>query len=300
MVSGFVWFNDLNTDHHARTANVADNRIAFRHLVQLAFQPFALCSHFASDVLVFQDLQRRQTGCHRQLVATEGAGVVTWCPCIELLFDTQHSQWQTATNGFRHHDDVWLNASVFEREEFTGTGKACLNFVQDQQNAVFLSHFTDALQPLNRSRVHAAFTLNGFQDYRSRFTHAAFNVVDQVFEVVGQRFHARFTADTQWATVLVWVRHELHFWHHTVYRFFRRQVTGHGQCTVSHTVVTTREADDTATAGDFFRQLQRRFHGVSTGWTGELQAVLFALTRQQREQVFGKRVFQRRSQIQSM
>ena len=189
---------------------------------------------------------------------------------------------------------------MFEGEEFTGTGKASLNFVEDQQNAVFLSHFTDALQPLSRSRVHAAFALNGFQNHRSRFTHAAFNVVDQVIEVVSQRFHARFTTDTQRAAVLVRVRHELDFWHHTVNRFFRRQVAGHGQCAVGHTVVTTRETDDTATTGHFFRQLQRRFNGVSTGWTGELQAVLFALTRQQREQVFRKRVFQRRCQIQGM
>ena len=147
--------------------------------------------------------------------------MVTWRPCVELLFDTEYGQRQTATDGFRHHDDVWLDARVFEGEEFTGTGKASLNFVEDQQNAVFLSHFTDALQPLSRSRVHAAFALNRFQDHRSRFTYAAFNVVDQVIEVVSQRFHARFTTDTQRATVFVRVRHELHFWHHTVYRFFR-------------------------------------------------------------------------------
>ena len=175
---------------------------------------------------------------------------------------------------------------MFEGKEFTGTGKASLNFVEDQQNAVFLSHFTDALQPLSRSRVHAAFALNSFQDHRGRFTHAAFNVVDQVIEVVGQRLHARFTTDTQWAAVLVWVRHELDFWHHTVNRFFRRQVTGDGQCTVGHTVVTTRETDDTAATGYFFRQLQRRFNGVSPGRASELQTVLFALTRQQREEVF--------------
>ena len=212
--------------------------------------------------------------------------MVTRRPRIELLLDTEHSQWQTAANCFGHHDDVRLNACVFEGKEFTGTGKASLNFVEDQQNAVFLSHFTDALQPLSRSRVHAAFALNSFQDHRGRFTHAAFNVVDQVIEVVGQRLHARFTTDTQWAAVLVWVRHELDFWHHTVNRFFRRQVTGDGQCTVGHTVVTTRETDDTAATGYFFRQLQRRFNGVSPGRASELQTVLFALTRQQREEVF--------------
>ncbi|WP_341271563.1 aminotransferase class III-fold pyridoxal phosphate-dependent enzyme, partial [Enterobacter roggenkampii] len=39
---------------------------------------------------------------------------MTWRPCVELLFDTEHGQRQTATDCFRHHDDVWLDARVFE------------------------------------------------------------------------------------------------------------------------------------------------------------------------------------------
>jgi hypothetical protein len=79
--------NDLNPDHRTQTRGQRDNRIAFRHLIQLAFQPFCPVSHFAHDILVFQDFQRRQTGCHCQLVAAEGTGVVARCPRIELLFD---------------------------------------------------------------------------------------------------------------------------------------------------------------------------------------------------------------------
>ena len=217
--------------------------------------------------------------------------MVTRFPGVELLFDTENGQRQTAANGFRHHDNVRLDARVFEGEEFTGTRKASLNFIDDQQNAVFLSHFTDALQPLDRSRVHAAFTLNGFQDHRRRFTHAAFDVIDQVFEVVSQRFHAGFTADTQRAAVLVRVRHKLHFRHHAVNRRFWRQVAGDGQRAVGHPMVAAGEADHGRTAGVFFRQLQRRFHGVSAGRTGELQAVFFAFARQQGKQVFREAIF---------
>ncbi|MNV64603.1 hypothetical protein D3C71_1572540 [compost metagenome] len=51
---------------------------------------------------------------------------------------------------------------MFEGELFAGTAESSLNFIKNQQNAVFLSHFTNALQPLSRSRVHAAFALNRF------------------------------------------------------------------------------------------------------------------------------------------
>lgn len=52
---------------------------------------------------------------------------------------------------------------MLEGEEFTGTGKAGLHFIDDQQNAVLFGHFADALLPLDRRRVHTAFALNGFR-----------------------------------------------------------------------------------------------------------------------------------------
>ena len=235
--------------------------------------------------------QGGQTGSHRQLVAAEGAGVVTRFPGVELFFNAQHRQRQTATDRFRHHDDVRLDTGVLEGEEFTGTGKASLHFIDDQQNAMLFGHFADALQPLNRRRVHAAFTLHGFEDHRRRFTDAALHVVDQVFEVVGQGFHAGFAADAQRATIQVRVRHELDFRHHAVNRRFRRQVASDGQRAMGHPVIAAGEADHRRTASVFFRQFQRGFHGVSAGRTGELQAILFPFARQAREQVFGETIF---------
>ena len=109
---------------------------------------------------------------------------------------------------------------------------------------MLFGHFTDALQPLGRRRVHAAFALNRFQDHRRRFAYAAFHVIDQIFEVVGQRFHARFAANAQRAAVEVRVRHKLHFRHHAVDRFFRRQVAGNGERAVGHAVVAAGEGDN--------------------------------------------------------
>ncbi|SVK54484.1 Uncharacterised protein [Acinetobacter baumannii] len=262
MILRFVRLNDLDADHQAQTANVTDHRITFLQLGQLAFEPFALSGHFVGDLMLLQVLQGGQAGGHRQLVAAEGAGVVARFPGIELFFDAQHRERQAAADRFRHHDDVRLDAGV-----------------DDQQNAVFLRHFANALQPLGRGRVNPAFALNGFQDHRRRFTHAAFHVVNQIIEVVGQRLDAGFAADAQRAAVFMRVRHELHFRHHAVDGRFRRQVAGDRQRAVGHAVVAAGEADHAGTAGVFFRQLQRGFHRIGAGRAAELQAVPFAFAR---------------------
>ena len=241
--------------------------------------------------MLFQVLQGGQAGGHRQLVAAEGAGVVTRFPGVELFLDAQHRERQAAADRFRHHDDVRLDARVFEGEQLARTGETGLNFVDDQQNAMLLRHFADALQPLGRRRVNAAFALNGFQDHRRRFAHAAFHVVDQVVEVVGQRLDAGFAADAQRAAVFMRVRHELHFRHHAVDRRLRRQIAGDRQRAVGHAVIAAGEADHARTAGVLFRQLQRGFHRIGAGRAAELQAIFFAFARQQREQVIGETIF---------
>ncbi len=100
MISGFVRFHQLNADHQAQTTHVADYRVALLQLAQFAFQPFALCSNFVSDVVIFQQFQRSQAGRHCELVATEGAGVVARRPGVELFLNAQYRQWQTAADRF--------------------------------------------------------------------------------------------------------------------------------------------------------------------------------------------------------
>ncbi|MNR30070.1 hypothetical protein D3C85_1475010 [compost metagenome] len=69
---------------------------------------------------------------------------------------------------------------------------------------------------------------------------------------------------------------------------------------MGHPVITAREANDAAATGDFFRQFQRGFYRIGTGWAGELQTIFFALAWQQGEQVFRELVFQRSRQIERM
>ncbi|MNZ98255.1 hypothetical protein D3C78_1175320 [compost metagenome] len=167
---------------------------------------------------------------------------------------------------------------MFKGEQFAGTGKTSLNFVDDQQNAVFLRDFANTLQPLDRGRVNAAFALNGFQNDRRRFAHAAFDVIDQVFEIVSQRLDPGFATDAERAAVFVRVRHKLDFRHHAVNGFFRRQVARDRQCAMGHAVVTAGEADHAGTAGMLFRQFQCGFYRICARRATELQAVFLALT----------------------
>ncbi len=148
---------------------------------------------------------------------------------------------------------------------------ACLNFVQDQQNAVFLSHFTDALQP----PTEPGFTPSPWNGFPITAVGLRTPLQPSLIRFSKRRsalspLHRRYPV----ATVLVWVRHELHFWYHTVYRFFRERLLVTDSDTVESYRGNHPRSDDTATAGDFSPASARCFHGVSTDGLGELQAVL--------------------------
>jgi uncharacterized protein (DUF2132 family) len=49
-------------------------------------------------------------------------------------------------------------------QTFCLNAKACLNFVKNQHNVVFFSHFADFFQPFGWRCYHTAFTLNCFKN----------------------------------------------------------------------------------------------------------------------------------------
>ena len=53
------------------------------------------------------------------------------------------------------------------REEFAGTSQAALDFVEDEQDAVFVAAGTEVFEKARGRRGHAAFALNGFNQHRA-------------------------------------------------------------------------------------------------------------------------------------
>lgn len=145
MILCFVRFHDFNADHQPQTAYVTYHWIAFLQLHQLGFQPFSLNGYFVGNLMHFEVLQRIQASGYCQLIATEVTRMVTRFPGIKLFLDTQYRQWHATANRFRHDDDIRFYASVFEGKQLTRAGKTRLNFVDNQQNYVFLRDFANAL-----------------------------------------------------------------------------------------------------------------------------------------------------------
>lgn len=56
-------------------------------------------------------------------------------------------------------ENVRFDATVFQRKQLAGTGKAGLHFVGDQQNAVLVAQGAQRFQVIRRGDVEAAFAL---------------------------------------------------------------------------------------------------------------------------------------------
>jgi hypothetical protein len=74
--------------------------------------------------------------------------------------------WATASGGERlgHKYDVWLRGKFLVGEIAASASKAALNFVGDQEGAVFCGEDAGAIPKILTDGVDSAFTLNGFEE----------------------------------------------------------------------------------------------------------------------------------------
>ncbi|KPW18160.1 Uncharacterized protein ALO91_05860 [Pseudomonas syringae pv. aceris] len=223
--------------------------------------------------------------------------MVTRRPGVELALETQHGQRQTAADRLGHDDDVGFDPRMFEGKHLAGTAKAGLHFIQNQQNAVLARDFANLAQPCCRCRIDTALALHRFQNHRRRQRHTAFHVLDELGEVVTQRFGPGLAANAQRATIFMGIRQELHTGHQISDGVFWRSVAGQRQGSVGHAVVGAGKADDVMATGGGLGQFDRGFDRVGPGRTAKLQAVIAPLSWQQTQQRFAESVLDRSGQI---
>src|SRR6266478_896676 len=92
-----------------------------------------------------------------------------------------------SAEGFRHGDQIRLDAEMFGGEPFAGPSEPGLHFVGDEENAVFAADILQELEIIARGNDEAAFAENGLGDdggdgFRSDDT------LEGVFEMMGERF----------------------------------------------------------------------------------------------------------------
>src|SRR5204863_5105401 len=89
--------------------------------------------------------------------------------------------------GFRHGDQIRVDAEMFGGEPFAGAGEAGLHFVGDKENAVLAANVLQQLEVVARRNDEAAFAEDGFGDDGGD-GFGSDDTLERVFEVVRESF----------------------------------------------------------------------------------------------------------------
>src|SRR5450830_1663175 len=222
------------------------------------------------QVLFFEHFQHGQGRGASDRATGIGAAQATWRDGVHVFGLAAHTgQRETASDGFSEGGQVGSHAHLFHGEERTGTAGTGLHFVGDQQDAVLVAQFTQALHEGFRRDVETAFALHWLDDDGSDITRLGI-VLEDAFDagdgvVVA---HAMQVVREQRAEDAAW--HQAHAGR------VRHDFTGEAQGHHGATVVRAGERDNAGTAsggaGDF--------HGVLNGFGtgGDQQGFLGEIT----------------------
>ena len=124
--------------HQATTTYLKNVAVALLQLLQLLDEVFAYYVCILHYVLLLEDIENGESGCTSQVVATECRTQLT---IYRLDFwGNQHAtHWETATDTLCHGDEVWLDAEPLVSEELTASTITALDFIANQEGAVFLA-----------------------------------------------------------------------------------------------------------------------------------------------------------------
>src|SRR5690625_689440 len=100
-----------------------------------------------------------------------------------LVTDPHRADWKTAAETFGHSDRIGGDSRFFKGKKVAGPPDSALNFVEKQQEVVFIAKFADALHEFGGCRMNSAFALNRFKNNRGRlFVNQCFKA-GQIVEV---------------------------------------------------------------------------------------------------------------------
>ncbi|MNR01313.1 hypothetical protein D3C85_1171130 [compost metagenome] len=132
--------------------------------------------------------------------------------------------------------------------------------------------------------------------------HAGLGIVEQVFQIIQVGLDPLRAAQSERATIIVGIRHELHAAaEQSAQGFFRPQAAHQAERALAHAVITALERQHGAAAGGGAHQFQRGFHGVGAGRAAELDLGFCGQCwRQQAEQILDELILDRRRQVQGV
>ena len=161
--------DDAVEETEPRTSENISKRL--RRWVSWARSSAPRCSARAGEVFGFEDVEGGEAGAHGESVLAEGGGVDDgfFEGAVDGLVDVvAHENGgdgdEASAEGFGEDDHVGLDVVAMAGDEGAGAADAGLDFVEDEEGAVFFAEALDGGEVAGGGGDDAGFALEGFED----------------------------------------------------------------------------------------------------------------------------------------
>ena len=164
LATNFLVRNIEYGSYHQTTAtNFCDMTVALLQLLQLGDEIFTNLMRILYQVLLLENIENGESCCTCQVVATESSPQLTIYR--SKLWRNQHATHrETIADTLGYGDEIWLDAQPLVSEELTASAITALDFIANQESAVFLAGCLQSLSKLRSYHVATTYALNSFDD----------------------------------------------------------------------------------------------------------------------------------------
>ena len=157
--------DQLESDHRAQTAHIADARKLLRECFQARM-------HFLSDtrrpraqVFGFDHIEHRMRGCDADRIAAVCSSQPSAVRGIHDGCAPGHpGEREAASQALGNGNEIGHDAGMLDREHLAGPCNAALHFVGNQHDAMLVAHGAQRPQEFERRDVEAALALHRLDD----------------------------------------------------------------------------------------------------------------------------------------
>ena len=137
--------------------------VALLQLLQLGDEIFTNLMRILYQVLLLEYIENGEGCCTCQVVAAEGSTQLTIYR--SKLWRNQHATHREAiADTLGYGDEIWLDAQPLVSKELTASAVTALDFIANQESAVFLAGCLQALRKLWSNHVAATYALDRLND----------------------------------------------------------------------------------------------------------------------------------------
>lgn len=164
LAANFLVRNIEYGSYHQTTAtNLCDVTVALLQLLQLGDEIFANLMRILYQVLLLEDIENGKSGSTCQVVATKGSTQLTIYRS-KLWRNQDATHRETITDTLGYGDEVWFDAQPLVSKELTASAITALDFIADEDGAVFLAGCLQSLSKLRSYHVAATYALDCLND----------------------------------------------------------------------------------------------------------------------------------------